>query len=235
MKKNMLAMSFLAVSRLWAQTPEVVLSPVDHLYVPAGFDNNDNVELVVTGYFPNPCYARNKVEVDLKDSKINVKVTALYRGEEKSLMCPQMLVPYKEVITVGNLQGGDYEININNEDGNGLKDNMTVIEASSNSVDDHLYALVDYVAKDERTGEISITGYNFSDCIQLDKIEYLSNKKDTISVMPVMKKVSSFCPMKMVPYTHVITPPSETIKSDKMLLHVRTIDGKSINGIFEVR
>lgn len=29
--------------------PEIVTAPVKHLYLPDGFDSNDNVEVVVTG------------------------------------------------------------------------------------------------------------------------------------------------------------------------------------------
>jgi hypothetical protein len=44
----------------------VVPAPVDHLFVPNGFDNNDNVEMVVTGKFPTNCYSRNKVETKVE-------------------------------------------------------------------------------------------------------------------------------------------------------------------------
>lgn len=95
--------------------PEVILAPVEHLYVPTGFDSNDSVEVVVTGNFPNTCYSRNKVEVKVRDAIIDIKVTSL--APEGSLItgraCPEMLVPFKEVVGVGNLQGGEYEIRVN--------------------------------------------------------------------------------------------------------------------------
>jgi hypothetical protein len=40
---------FSFVSQVSAALP----SPVDHLFVPKGFDNNDEVEVIVTGKFPS--------------------------------------------------------------------------------------------------------------------------------------------------------------------------------------
>ncbi len=36
--------------------PKLVVAPVDNVFVPAGFDDNDNVEVVLQGYFANSCY-----------------------------------------------------------------------------------------------------------------------------------------------------------------------------------
>ena len=89
------------------------LAPVKHIYIPAGFDSNDSVEVVVTGTFPNPCFARNTVAVNVVNDQIEIEITAIRRDTKAA--CPAMLVPYKEVVAIGNLQGGAYDIHVNNQ------------------------------------------------------------------------------------------------------------------------
>ena len=174
MKKLMLLASLVSLP-VFAQ---VIPAPVSHLFVPSGFDNNDNVELVVKGKFPNPCYTRNSVEVKVKEDKIFINVTATKKENLRNL-CEPLKVPFTEVITVGSLQGGDYEIIVNNT----LKQKMTVEVASSNSVDENLYASVEYVDlgfTGGAGGEAIIVGKSLSDCLILDRVEYISNKKDSV-------------------------------------------------------
>jgi len=220
---------------VYAQAPQVVDAPVEHLFVPAGFDNNDNVELVVTGHFPNPCYSRSIVDVDVVGDLINVKVTALVR-DEKTSACAQMLVPFKEVVNVGNLQGGQYKVAVNAGSPFELKDGLFVEEATSQNQDEHIYAMVDYIElgfMGGQTGSAQLVGWKPSDCLELDRVEYLSNGKDTLSVLPIMKRVREFCPLKMVPMNIDIKFDADAFSYQKILLMSRTIEGRSVNSLVE--
>jgi hypothetical protein len=46
-----------------------------------------------------------------------------------------------------------------------------------------------------------------------------------------MKKIRDFCPMKMTPFSYDIEVP-KSLANPKILLHVRSMDGNSINSIF---
>jgi len=99
MKKSIFA---LLLSSIAHASPEIILAPVDHLYIPEGFDSNDSVEIVVTGTFPNTCYSRNKVDVSFLGDIIDVKVTAISPEQKNSVVeknCPQLKVPFKEVVS----------------------------------------------------------------------------------------------------------------------------------------
>src|SRR5665647_2161778 len=163
MKKRILLSMFLLATLAHAQA-EISPSPVKHLYVPIGFDSNDSVEVVVTGNFPNPCYARNTVAVEFKEQQIFIEVTSIRR--ESKGMCPEMLVPYKEVISLGNLQGGTYGIHVNNK----LDEKLIVNEARSNSIDDHIYAAIDQLEK-KGPNDYVLHGWRYSNCIELDRVE----------------------------------------------------------------
>ena len=227
MKKS-LVLSGLFLSQLAFAQPQIIPAPVKHLYVPQGFDSNDAVEVVVTGNFPNPCLSRNDVSVTVNDDKIDVLVTALMPDEK--LNCPDMLVPFKEVVSIGNLQGGEYQITVNQK----LKDKLIVEESVSGAVDEHLYAAIDNVEK-KANGKYVLQGWRYSNCIELQKIEVRSNNKDTLSVLPIMKQVSDFCPMKMMPVSYEVSLDFRDVKVDEALIHVRTMDGKSFNKIFDLK
>lgn len=226
MKNIYVSLFSLVLSSLTYAQPIVVKAPVDHLFVPKGFDNNDNVEIVVTGNFPNTCYSRNKVEVKLKDEVIDVSVTALSVHHEKDV-CEKIEIPFMENVTIGNLQAGDYKVIVNNN----LKEELKVDIASSRSVDNHLYALINYVDlgfTGGLSGEAFLVGRVQENCLALDEVKYISNGKDTLSILPIMKKVSDDCtgerrylevPVKFQP---------KAFASDKILLFVRTMDGKSV-------
>ena len=226
MKKQMILTAIFMVSMAHA-TSEVSLAPVKHLYVPIGFDSNDSVEVVVTGTFPNPCYSRNTVTVDIKGDQIAIEVDAIRRDTKAA--CPEMQVPFKEVVSLGNLQGGTYDLVVNNK----LNDSLNVGEASSNSVDDHLYAAIDQV---EHKGgdEYILKGWRYSNCVDLDNVQVVSNGKDTLSVLPVMKQLSRFCPMKGMPVAYEVKLDFATLKTKEPLIHVRTMDGKSYNTVLNL-
>lgn len=207
---------------------EVSLAPVKHLYIPTGFDNNDSVEVVVSGTFPTPCYSRNTVAVDLLGDTISIEISAIQRDANKAL-CPDMLVPYKEVVALGNLQGGSYEVVVNNK----LKETLLISESSSNAIDDHLYAAIDQLEKVSEN-EYVLHGWRYSHCVQLDKVEVISNGTDTLSVLPVMKQLSRHCPMKGMPVSYPVSLDFSKLKTREPLVHVRTMDGKSFNNILNL-
>ena len=46
-----------------------------------------------------------------------------------------------------------------------------------------------------------------------------------------MKQVSEFCPMKMVPFEYEVEVPNN-LEKEKILLHVRVMDGRSVNSLY---
>ncbi len=172
--------------------------------------------------------SRNDVQVTIHEDNIDVRVTALM--PDQKINCPDMMVPFKEVVSIGNLQGGDYKITVNEK----LKDTLTVVESSSNAIDEHLYAAIDNVEK-KANGKFVLHGWRYSNCVEFDKVEVISNNKDTLSVLPIMKQVSDFCPMKMMPVSFEVKLDFRDVKVDEALIHVRTMDGKSFNSIVNLK
>lgn len=223
----------LSLSQVALAAPEVILSPLKHLYIPKGFDSNDSAEVVITGTFPNPCHARNNVNVSVKDDVIDVTITALAPDAATKALraCPDMTVPFKEVVSLGNLQGGSYKIVANRAAGAGaVSETIFIGEARSSAVDNYVYDSVDWVEQ-KPDGEVILHAMRYSPCYELDKVRVISNERDTLSILPIMKQVSDFCPMKGTPVSYPIKLDFTGIDVKNALLHVRTIDGKSVNAI----
>lgn len=224
--KKVLCIMLLASISAFANV-DIIPAPVKHVYLPSGFDSNDAVEVVVTGAFASACFSRNDVKVKVIEDTIEIKITSI--SHEKLRSCPDMVVPFKEVVHIGNLQGGDYKVIVNNK----LEDQFSITEASSSSVDENIYAAVEYVEKKSKD-EVVLHGWRYSNCIDIDKVRVVSNNKDTLSILPVMKQLSSFCPMKGMPTQYAVKLDLSSMKIKEALLHVRTMDGKSINSIMNM-
>ncbi len=225
------AVLFILLAGFAHARPEIVTAPVDHLYIPEGFDNNDSVEIVVTGTFPNPCFARNTVQVNINDSMIDIHISAIL--PKASINCIDMAVPFQEVISLGTLQGGEYGVRVNHRSPFELTESLQIKEATSHSVDENIYAAIDRIENVSENNYI-FHGWKYSHCIEFSKVEILSNKRDTLSVLPMMKQVSDFCPMKMTAVSFPVKLDLSEMETKQPLIHVRTMDGKSFNKVLNL-
>lgn len=205
--------------------------PVDHVYAPAGFDSNDNSEIVVSGFLPNLCYKAPQHSISMKDGKINVSMKAI-KNQAGMGFCADVIVPFIEYINLGVLDKGQYNIAVNENSQWEKKSKMVIAEASSSSIDEVIYANVEEVVRsDDGSRKVILKGYNPSDCFALKEIEVKDNGVDVYSVLPKMKQIKSFCPKKMMPFSYEFEVP-QNLEADKVLLHVRVMDGRSVNAFF---
>lgn len=210
---------------------EVVNVPVDQLFIPQGFDSNDNVEVVVSGHLPNLCYKSPYIRIVSKnDKEIVLKVEATYQAPADQ-SCAEMIVPFLETFSLGILDSGNYKVKVNALADAGQNANLKIAEATSNAVDQFIYAQVDYIEKSSSSRTVILAGYNPSECLELEKIVVEHNGKDTFSILPIMRQTSDFCPMKMVPFKYEVEVP-KVLAADIVLLHVRSLEGKSVNTAF---
>lgn len=225
-----LLMFVLAPVVAFAGIPEKKKVPIEHVYIPSGFDDNDTVEIVVTGFLPNLCHKSPKASVRMTGRDIEINVTSLYYHESNPF-CPEMVVPFIETVTLGLLRDGTYNVSVNGNSEFASSSILEIGRASSSAVDEYNYAYVDYVEKNEDSNIVKLKGYHVSDCFVLDSIDYRSNGVDTYSILPKLRQVRELCPMKLTPFSYEFRVPRE-LNAPKVLLHVRTLNGKSHNTIF---
>lgn len=213
-----------------------ILKPiiVQNIFTPQGFDSNDSVEVVVTGILPNLCHKSPQIEIKKSRNTINVNIKSLYYSKSNPY-CPEMVVPFQKVVSVGNLESGTYNILVNQGTPYEKQEDLNIIVPKDDNIDNYQYAYIDTITEEKGKETITLSGYNPSDCYQISKVEYISNGEDTYSILPRMEKVSDFCPMKLTPFSISWDIPKNKLSSKNILLHVRTLNGNSINKIINNR
>ena len=237
MKNSTVVMSLLLTSTAAFAEPRnsspVVLAPVpvSHVYSPQGFDSNDNVEVVLKGYLPNLCYRSPSALPKVKDQSIQIQAVA-YRPTGH-VECAQVAIPFLETAQVGVLDKGDYGISVNPGESNSRSSSIHIAEATSSAIDDFVYANISSVERVPGTRTVMLKGTNPVNCFDLDQIKYISNGKDSYSVLPIMKQVSANCETKPVAFNYMWEVPTELSATEPApLLHVRIMNGKSVNEVF---
>ena len=221
MKK--LSLFLLMVSTIvMAEISVLVPAPTVSSYVPRGYDSNDEVEIFVEGYLPSLCYQSPMGSAEVQGNTIYVTMSALYY-QPNSRICPEVMLPFMEKVNVGILGAGEYNVVVNNN----RFDAFRVDIEMSTVVDDFLYANVDDITE-YGNNIISLAGKHPADCYDLEGIDVISNGKNTYSVLPKLRQTKSVCNRVLVPFETSFEMP-RTLKSKKVLLHVRTMMGQSVN------
>ena len=235
-----LAVSILLAALLspvaFADTPrdgELVEVSSELVFIPSGFDDNDEVQVILDGYLPNACYRMTRPEYKLDEDTgvLTVKAMARYFASP----CVEALIPFTQVVEVGVLPMGNYKATTNNGD---LQKPFHIKEANNAGPDDFLYAPVEgtNVTK-SRTGELlaTVKGRFTDTCMQWDRSIVGDLVDGAIVIQPLMTHDpgEEFCLPVLVPFEQEITIPNG-LEPGRYLLHVRSLNGKAVNRVFTV-
>jgi hypothetical protein len=216
-------------------TPEQIPSPIQKIFIPNGFDDNDNVEVVLHGEYPNTCYRTGKsgAKIDEETKTITVWATS-YRYGSAGTFCAQVITPFIQVVKVGLVNRGNYRV-VYNEDAN-IARNLTVKPRTSESPDDYLYAPIENasVLVDERNNQtIQMQGhfpYMLIGCMRLKEVVVQRDPEDVLVVLPITEIVNDESCEQMTGDHYFEAAVQVTDPLDqKGLLHVRTLNGNAIN------
>ena len=212
-------------------SPKLVPVAYEKVYIPIGFDNNDNVQIVATGEFAHACYrqAETKVTIDSAKKVITLEPAAyLYNG-----LCIQVVLPFERVINLGVLPSvGTYKIvqRANSK----VMGQLSVKQALRSEPDDYLYAPITqaYLHGEGARSEIRLNGYFPSTCMSMDQVK-VDIQPEVIVVQPIAKMDNrADCKAAHTPFEQVI--PVDIQKQGKYLLHVRSMNGNAINQLVDV-
>lgn len=200
---------------------------VEHVFVPKGFDSNDNSEIIVAGWYPNPCYEWSRAIIQKQPMGVQIRLKAWVK-QGMDTVCIDMAVPYMESIKLGPLQEGQSQLLLMaQKPEDNIKTKIDIAKAGSSSIDDHLYGQVKQVRAED--GALILEIEHPSDCITLDRIESISNGKNVCSILPIMKKVKDTCPRRPQIYDYRFEIPQGCLEAEKVLFHVRSLEGKAFN------
>lgn len=223
-----------------AAGPRTIAAPLQKFFVPSGFDDNDNVEIVAHGEFPNSCYRVGPARADVnhETKTIEVTVSALQYDEE---ICAQVITPYIKPISLGLLNKGDYKVEAKQTPN--IVKSFAVTARKTESPDDFIYAPVESAALVTRfeSGQqyINLKGrypLTFVGCAVMKEVVVQAAPSDVIVVQPIMDFVQNDprCDFRETNEFDLYYP-LETPFYGEGLLHVRVMNGNSLNTYLNVQ
>ncbi len=231
-----LAMASLATAQAdESRTGELVRIDATTVFVPIGFDDNDEAEVVVEGFLPSGCYRQAKPEVTIDHAARTVEITPMAR--QFGAPCVQVLVPYFFEVKLGQLEPGPYAVEVQGVT-TSLTESLQVKRAIGTSPDDFDYLPVDDVRVDRNadTGalEAVIYGRITNRCMSWSRAIVEDNGK-TVNILPIMAfdtTPGANCRTVEMRFKQTIALP-ETVSTGRHLLHVRSLNGDAMNRLFE--
>lgn len=228
-------------SYAFAESAVLVQAPIDKVFVPQGFDDNDKVELIIHGQFPNSCYKMGPVDstVDAANKKITISAEAYYYP---GAVCTQMTVSFiKSVELKGALAAGSYKIEIAKRP-EAETSALAIAKSTRPEADDYLYAAVQSAMVEEKTnGERNLIlkgqhPYLFQGCVKFEQIKTYVSPSKVLVVQPItrIENDSDACTGEVNNRFEFKTPLKTALTAGEYVLHVRVLDGNSVNQLLEI-
>ncbi|MBI2646196.1 MAG: hypothetical protein HYW85_04075 [Deltaproteobacteria bacterium] len=208
------------------QAPRLLEVGVSDVFVPQGFDDNDNAQVVVEGIFPTTCYKLGPVKVDINEDTIKITPQAyFYHGP-----CLQVMVPYKQEINLGILKAGTYKLNIL-PDCPENRHTLSIAHSTNSGPDDYLYAPIEsarVVSKERPT--VRLHGVFSNSCMSLDRVVTHSESNRVVAILPIAKYENNGACLDVLTPFHKDVQIKDPLKG-RTLLHVRSLNGTAVNVI----
>ncbi|MDZ4660691.1 MAG: hypothetical protein SGJ18_03640 [Pseudomonadota bacterium] len=219
---------------------------IEKVYVsPTGYDDNDNVQLIIDGMFPNQCYqiANTNFSIDEDKKSISIRQLARLKGTTDCQMNPlpeylSYATRFSSEINLGYLMAGEYTVNYKSPSAQKMERKFKVEAAKSDSTDEAIYApvsdaFIPEMIYETANAEIILTGVLESLCLQWKQVD-IERFDDIIVVMPKMQLISTpaQCRQNPEPLEKIVS--LGAVKEGRFLLHVRSMSGKGINRMFSV-
>jgi hypothetical protein len=203
----------------------------ESLYVPYGFDNNDNVVLMLEGSLPDSCHQLAQISVakDEDQKTVTIQVNA---WREQRPQCAPGPFPFQSEVELGTMNEGSWKIVVRDTT---VEELLTVSRASTTGQDDHLYApveAVEIVRNDAGTLVARLTGLITADCVAYKETQVLNQGK-VLVLLPIMEVRSTDCNPANILLSENVELPGDQLPGH-YLLHVRSLNGKALNHFYDV-
>jgi hypothetical protein len=202
-------------------------APVKAVFIPKGFDNNDNAQVVISGAYPNSCYkvGQTRVSVDPDMKLVHIEVTAYYSPQTYCLM---YYIPFMEVVSVGVLRKGDYQVIVNELVGL----HLPVAEARTDGQDDYTYANVISITH-QRGPTFELQGVLPNSCAELTEVRVMKEEGNVLAVLPIVEFQRDCEPAEGVRLDFLKRFDVPKGLKGLKLIHVRSLNGGSVNQVVE--
>jgi hypothetical protein len=218
-----------SISSLADNTPVKVDTSMGQAYIPDGFDDNDNVQIVGAGVFPNSCYrpADPDVQVNIEKKEITLTPKAyMYNG-----YCLQVLLPFEMTFNLGPLKAGTYSIK---KLGGTALGELVVRTSLTPDADDYMYAPIGqaFFNSTPEANTVILTGQFPLSCMKIKEIK--SQVQPNVLVIQPIVEIDHDMNCEKGQFDFKVSEDLGPIKHGKYLLHIRSMNGKSVNSLINV-
>ena len=213
--------------------PVMIKIKPEQVFVPPGFDTNDNAQLVVSGGLANTCLkaGATKARVNHKKRQIYLEQEAL---QYTDCWCAELPTTYTKTVDLGVLEEGKYQVLVADGPEKVQKEGqMAIAAATTNAPDERFYAPVEEAVISNKDGvaELTLRGTFSSTCTNLEQVKILQRTPGVIEVLPISDlREGTACVAGENPYEKTVSLPA--VKG-KTLVHIRSLSGQSINRVIE--
>jgi hypothetical protein len=197
--------------------------------VPHGFDDNDNVEIIVQGEFTDSCLRIHEAVGRVSQRRVEVSVRALRYPDAD---CVPMTTPFLLSARIGLLERGEYTVYVNGATEPSAR--FTVAESRTQAADEYFYApveLVDLEGDESGRQELVLKGNYpllYRGCAIMDRVQMYRNPADVLVVLPIMRIADGAECAGVARNFKVVEPMAEPFVGPG-LVHVRVLNGASEN------
>ncbi len=205
---------------------------VNELFVPRGFDDNDDVVVSLTGNFPTACY-------QIAHAELKTEGTGRILIQQMAYMvpgpCARVLVPFSNTVHLGRVRAGNYYIRTQ---GAPYQGQLSVGRARVPTQDDYLYApvLTASVIPSGNQRVAYLEGRLTNSCLKVRAVEatYSGNTIQVLPILELLPKQPDGGACREINQPLRLTKTLQALKRGTYLLHVRSLNGQSLNVVFSV-
>lgn len=219
-------------------SPDLVIAPVEKVYAPLGFDDNDNVELVLHGHFFNSCLKVGPASAKVNQTNKTITVSAQSWSYYHQLCeAEEMYTPFTQTVQLGLLTPGSYTVKV---EGRADVQTMPLVVGASTvpTPDDYLYAPVEElnVSEDPETLKVKITLTGTfaklqNSCMVLNRVETKFTSGNVVVVLPIAERLTGeACESASLKFQETVELPG--FEQGSYLFHVRVLNGQSLNRVY---
>jgi hypothetical protein len=230
----------------YARAERVEIGVAALLAPTVGYEQKNNVQVVLSGALPNKCYSIDEYQVekskDLKSVKVrqfaNREATGVCADEKNLPEDWKTVIPFTTEVSIGHLDAGDVNFLFKREDG---EVGTRVVKVSPNttlSVDSLPYALISNltvsdVVRGDQDLVVTLSGVLNSSCTELDDEVRVDQEPDVFVLLPTVKtKRGAKCLQVLIPFDKKVNLGRSSV--GRYLIHARSMNGKAINRVLTV-
>ena len=236
-----------SVARADEDSTHRVEIPVKALLTPAvGFEEKNNIEIVLYGALPNGCYSLAEYTVE-KETSDTIRIRQ-YAVHETTGMCAeettlpiqtQMVIPFVQEISVGRLPVGEYKFLFTQLNTGEQVRTMSVAKNVTPTVDSLPYAAVSNVQSPDVINGLdhvvaTVTGVLNSTCSKLNDNVRVLRENDVYVLLPTIRvEKHVLCAQVLIPFEKKVDlGPAK--QPGIYLIHTRSMNGKAVNKVINV-